>query len=644
MPLENFEPINPNAAPQPQTVQTILGAFGKTVGSSSAPAQQGYVPPSNQDIEAAEYRFLRGKGYSGNIADMRNSYYAALLEGSVQGLPGVQFLHSGYGVVDNAGVLSSTAAFQNFAAYLATKPGSVGFVPPGVYRVSNVNFTESVNLILDGVIFIQATNNSIFRFTGGYETPITVTTVDTVSTFDGGGTWPHGRLTLATNPVGWAQGDIVKLYSFDKIPEARPGDPGEQKSLGEFAIVMSVATNVVVLSGPLRETGATYATNVRVAKLKNTRVTLSVWQSYTEQANLVTYTAAQLSFTSIVEPTIDHVNISAGGGIGVSYKDCFGGGIRGGSISHLMNNTGAGQFGYAVQDNGCDGLNLVNLTVTDVRHAYTDESSWSTEATTDPSFFGRSRGVVLNNWTAYGTKGGAFDFHSSGEGGTVVNCRAFSCAVGFQARGKKHRFINAYARGCTMSAWVFNEPDYPAQDMSWGHEFINPDFDNCSTGLMTESQTRFSRLMVTVKGGRIAARSNPVVGTSGHMKLCGGVEITGSAANSAQLAMINMTNCRLFVDGIRFKPRPFGTTGSTIRFVRLNDAECDMYGRDVEFFLYQMSGRITTGILGTSGNLAEVKLLDVRSDEAFGNAVTVTVAGTSSVTHTVGVAWDNDMF
>ncbi len=516
--------------------------------------------------------------------------------------------------IDDTGIATCSTAFQT--AIDSLNDGDTLEVPAGKYRVSGLSSTgKTWHLrMLPGAEFIQASNVTVLQVRGAWDSALAVSAVGVETPSVGGETWQMATLTLASSP-SWASGDVVKVFSDDFQWDGRPGDDTNPKQPyeGEFAVVWDVVGTKVRLKGPLR---ATYATNIRVARMQKTSFSVTNWKSGAEAVNWPTFTAGQLFLKSLYRPKVNGFNVNGGGGYACGFSSCLEWMIGPGfTVENLMNSGANAQFGYAISDSAGEGGRAVAPQVRSVRHAFTDASPNITAPSSDPGDYGRSRNCTVIAGFADSCTAAAWDTHHGGDGHEFVDCVAMRSTIGGQLRGRGHRFVNPKFLDCPTGFRAFTETVNSVR--SFGHELINPTITATGEGIQVDIYERDDNngTTLTVTGGRVRSKLAPVHAIHGHVVLRGGLDIGFSEASTGSLNAVYLEDSTAVIDGLIQDMNGLGLSGSGIRAARLADAACSLRGRDVRISHALVGSRMDAAFAGVSwGTAGHVDLENVQID------------------------------
>lgn len=500
------------------------------------------------------------------------------------------------------GSVNSSSAWQ---AFLDSIPeNGVGVTCAGTILCSagTVN-QKNITLICWGTTFVQATNNSILTVTGSWGTPISVSSIASTDTADAGGSHPHTVLTLAsTPPADWVAGTVIKLYSNDQVPTSRTAVSGTCAREGEFVSVMSVAGSTVTLAGGVVR--GTYTTGIRVAKMNEFTTRIEGWHSYTPPTSLSTFTAGQLTLSSLYAPKVIGARVDSGGGHGVRFTSCWNPELDL-VAKGLKNNAGGGQFGYAAYMVGGQGGHF-RVVAENVRHAFTDNSSTIAADTADPTGYGRPRDATITG-TAVGTWAAPWDTHSTGQNHRFVGVEAMHCPVGIQYRGTGHTFIDPKIINCTKPVWVFDEPDDTVA-MTFEHYLRGGHIEGGALGIHVECLTAGSRYQLTVSDTYISASEQPVLLENGNIRFRGHNTVEFSTETTLGRKGIDALHARVRVeDGpLTLNMVPAGNPGgaSDLYPIHLHDVDCRLTGPGlIRIYSDGISARVPFAVKGTNGSL-----------------------------------------
>jgi hypothetical protein len=527
--------------------------------------------------------------------------------------------------LDPTGVANSSTALQ---AWLDAIPaGGVGTLPVGTYRGSGLTCNgKSVTLNMLGTL-VQASNATLLSIHGTWGTTITVSAVARVNRSVNTFFRDQTQLTMASAP-SWTPGDVIRVFSDDVMPGARPGDGTLESRTGEFATVFEVSGTTVYLSGTLRDS---YTTNIRAAKLDPFPVTVNGLTMETPDSGMATWTSQLLDVEALIRPRINGLTIRQGCAVGAAFRGCYGYEIRNADIRFLNNDPDNSRYGYAILDNSCEGGLVDAPLVRNVRHAFTDDTNRIAAGTTSPADYGKTRNAVIRNGRAFGVSGAAWDTHHCSEGNLFIGCRTWGSEAAHNLRGRDHQVVDCIAMNCRNGVQIIQES---SAGWSYGHHIVN-----CKTSgstyhsLIITNLVRDGQLTATVIGGRHWSRLATPFRASKVKVLIQGTQFAAprDGVSPASTALMEITDSAVDVDGVVLDQSP-SASGSGLAFVDLLDSTAALTGRGAQFLYGSASARIDTVIRGVSGNTGTVSLVDYRSDITPPSWTTNTVPGAQYTT------------
>lgn len=436
-------------------------------------------------------------------------------------------------IVNSPFVLSAASGMVNAAAYgdlekdlVATVNSAIKIlpnhstivIPPGTYKTSGiiVNESKSINISAKGARFMQDSSHSLGVFSGSWGSTYRILNIQKVDyTLSEANVRNVHRLTLDA-PTLLIPGDIVKIYSNDRIAESRTTVTNLESRHGEMATVFAVSTDgsVVTLSGYLREN---YKSNIRLQRLEPVTVNWEGGSFYgSDKAFSSNSTSPVFRFSSMQRPTLKDFTVERASCMAADFRSNFYPVLSNLTIQHLADNASTSQYGYGVMDASNESLTYINSSSRRTRHAYTDDTSRIAPDTLGAERYGRSYNARVVNVESDGSSSGAFSPHHSGANHKFINCTARrSGASGFGMRGINHEIIDCTVEDCVNGATNANEGggqsyglrvvnmrsrnvrefhviDYPnnTTDRTWTMEVIGGLFEGTSIGFANNTNGR----------------------------------------------------------------------------------------------------------------------------------------------------------
>ena len=355
--------------------------------------------------------------------------------------------------IDPRGTSDSHAGLQR--AMDQVPPGGVFEIPPGNYLVSGTlrNRDRAIHIVGYGATLIQSGDNPTLLLARPWRDTQRVVSINqgSITVSDGNAT-PCVRLDLSAVP-SWPVGSVVKVFSDDEIPGARPGTANRASRRGQFLSVHSIDGTRVTLAGSLIDP---LINNVRVSRLSEGTVTIS---GLTLSSNRSARPSARelCIMESILTPIIRDVSILFAPTAAINITSCYGYSFSNLAIQYASNAPAEQAFGYGVIDNAGFMGRINGMTAANVRHAYTDDTPQVLPNHSSPSQYGRTVGNRISNSSCHGATTAAFDTHSSSVDVSFANCYASGSSIAFTLRGMSHAITNCEAVDCGTGIQVVTE-------------------------------------------------------------------------------------------------------------------------------------------------------------------------------------------
>lgn len=286
-------------------------------------------------------------------------------------------------------------------------------------------------------------------------------------------------IAVATTGTALASNRYIKVGGNSIDPGAR--DEGSNTNQYRTAEWLTVAdgttTTSIALSEPLRfvtgidttsvagdearEDAYTTANNARIFVPNIKRFRLVGGEIYYTDGQEATWSGAAIRVAWYSAPVFEDVRITRGYGAGIQLAGTQAAEINRCTFSRLENNTGNGQYGYAVADAGYM-TNVTNCVFIDCRHGYTTNCqnvAADYTASLDAAQVGRCVGARISNCRGYDFDGGSpFDTHQDAEDVIFSDCIAERCqGYAFTLRGRNITASNPTWRNCQDGLYVYTE-------------------------------------------------------------------------------------------------------------------------------------------------------------------------------------------
>lgn len=355
-----------------------------------------------------------------------------------------------YGVTGN-GVTRDSLAIK--AVIDAAPPGSTILFPGGkTYLMYDaIAFSgKSINIKAVGAKFLYERSEAQIRFEGGFDAPISVTSMAAEVVNPDSHMLSVVRTNLgAAVPTSWRRGDIIRVFADDIIPGSR--DAGDtsiltQGRVGQYLQVLSYSGSEVLLTGVLDDFSS-YSTDIKVARLK-TEVRFS-WEGgdfdYTDAAMAQTGPGSDgtLDLAALYRPDVRGIEIRRFNRTAVRVVDCYAWKVQGdfGFGPNILE-----RYGYGVGCYASSYGTLYNSRFGQVRHGFLDGHMFIPTGTGLPRLHGRPHDNSVVNCTVESSTNAAFDTHTSGLRERFIGCYADNARAGFSFRGKNH-----FMEGCVVT-------------------------------------------------------------------------------------------------------------------------------------------------------------------------------------------------
>jgi hypothetical protein len=368
--------------------------------------------------------------------------------------------------IDPTGATSSSDALK--AAIKTVPKGGSFIIPPGDYIIDDniANAQFNISIYGYGAKLIQNTaGKSVFVLDSKIPNFTSVSSIGTYKSSGSASSTFETDLPVLNTAVatGWKKGDLVKVYSDDEIPEARPGTDGKASRFGEFAVVAYTQGNKVFLVGSLREKYTTK--NVRVALVPKDTIRIYGLEIETKQAGIdkTGGYGALFVLKGLYKPIIKDVRCAQAGNQVIQFVGVYAYLVDNLDIGFAENKalTSPQQLGYGVLDNSSSFGVIQNSNMRFVRHAYTDDTPRvAANDNTNIAYYGRTFGTKIINCNSLGTSAHSWDTHHSSEGVMFISCSASNGgpgAAGFGLRGKNHTVIDGRINNMYTGVSVYTE-------------------------------------------------------------------------------------------------------------------------------------------------------------------------------------------
>ncbi|UPL13005.1 glycoside hydrolase family 55 protein [Microbacterium galbinum] len=376
-----------------------------------------------------------------------------------------------FGVVGD-GVANDTAALN--AAIAATPTGGRLIIPAGTYKLTQplIDTGRSMQVEAYGATFIQSAAVPAVRFAGQWEASKAVTGAVEGTTTGSGGLLPTLTISFA-GTVPWTRGDLVKLWGDDVIPgssaDITPA-PASSFRVGQFFTVASVSAGSAVLLGKMRDP---MTLGLRVARMSSHVIS---WRGGTFIGAAASPTG-MFVFQALRAPSVQDVTIQNATGQAFSMAACYGYLVDSCTVDWALDDSGAGAYGYGVDDNTSEFGLVRGCRFHQPRHGYSSTGSTATVGQDAPMPHGRTYGARIVDTVVIASSSAAFDTHATGQGIVFQNCEATDAPIGYQLRGNRNRVIDCTVRNAERGVRMASDAN---AGQSWGHTIDGLYADNIS--------------------------------------------------------------------------------------------------------------------------------------------------------------------
>ncbi|WP_299831173.1 hypothetical protein [uncultured Metabacillus sp.] len=484
------------------------------------------------------------------------------------------------GLIGNydSGDTTKLQAIVNYA-----NSGDTLLFPRDNYLLSKVSWTDKTLYIKgDGVKFKQNANDYIFSAKGGWDFIQTVTSVS------------GSTITLSAAQTLKA-GDIVKLVSDDQLYGC---DVGEKQ--GEFLTVKSQTGSTVEVTGTIRNT---YATNVRLAKLKNVSFGIMgdmVFTSDTVRAEAETWNGSYLNVNSCRDVKIKGISCELGYSSFITIESCFNYDISGIIAQNLINDPTKLRWGYGINDKASDGGKVRNSTFINCRHGYTTNGDTVVANSSSIEKYGEPSNIVIQNCRSYGSSNAGFDTHPEGYNIMFVDCigvgdyqGADAVGAGFQTRCKKVTYINCTAIQTKVGFKTGGNVSYDVD---------NTKIINCNVidpGAVALDIYRGT----TVEGGIFECLAGNLANLQANTRIKG-AKFNFSTSGSYRYLFDVANNAELNLKDIEADFT--GSTGTQIRLLRVGSASTGSIVRMSDINVKGLTSGVTDKLTANDANITEI--------------------------------------
>ncbi|MGM7720480.1 hypothetical protein [Metabacillus sp. Hm71] len=499
-----------------------------------------------------------------------------------------------------------TAKLQAIVNY--ANSGDTLLFPRDNYLLSKVSWTDKTLYIKgDGVKFKQNANDYIFVAKGGWEFIQAVTSVS------------GSTITLSATQTLKA-GDIVKLVSDDQLYGC---DVGEKQ--GEFLTVKSQSGTTVEVTGTIRNT---YATNVRLAKLKNVSFGIMgdmVFTSDTIRAEAETWNGSYLNVNSCRDVKIKGISCELGYSSFITIESCFNYDISGIKAQNLVNDPTKLRWGYGINDKASDGGKVRNSTFINCRHGYTTNGDTVAANSSSIEKYGEPSNIVIDNCRSYGSSNAGFDTHPEGYNIIFSNCvgvgdyqGADAVGAGFQTRCKKVTYINCTAIQTKVGFKTGGNVTYGTD---------NTQIINCNVidpGAVALDIYRGT----TVEGGIFECLAGNLTNLQANTRIKG-AKFNFSTSGSYRYLFDVANNAELNLKDIEADFT--GSTGTQIRLLRVGSASTGSVVRMSDLDIKGLTSGVTDRLTANDANITEYYVDKVKVNlDSVTNGATAKYSGRTS--------------
>lgn len=355
---------------------------------------------------------------------------------------------------------------------IADTPNGTMLVLPRAARLlvdGSITLTDRDVLIdLNGATLVKGANATLFNLTGGYETPVTVTSYTTGTLTTDEESKSVSVLTLASPaPASWVSGRVLKIVSEDVIPGGRAGSAGNEARLGEYHIISSVSGSTVTLAGLIRES---MTTGVRAAVFNQRKLVLQNGFIDVVDAGIGSWTTGIARISSFEFPRISNVRVLRSTATCWNLYGCYGYRLEDLDVQFASDFSGSSVYGYGILDISCAHGYVAGYYAAHVRHGFTDDSG-RIAVNSGVAGYGRSYGTVVVAPRIHGSTNSAISTHSYSENQTFVNVDVTNSMNAVGLRGRKHIVRGLRARDVKNVYKEFAEASSDSD--SWGHVIEN---------------------------------------------------------------------------------------------------------------------------------------------------------------------------
>lgn len=297
------------------------------------------------------------------------------------------------------------------------------YSPPGKHFMlasALGQITKPIIFDFTGSILEGTSDARLLDLFGGFETPQSATVA--------------GKVVTVADGSAFAVGKVVKVYADDRLDGSRPDAGGGLGfRVGEYAVVVSISGNDLTVAWTV---GLTYATNVKVAKLKDTRFAILGGEFRAEAGNEGSWTSPLIAVAASRDLYVaPGVKIGKAYNPGLKLVGVFGYRVDGLIVDGPVDDAGNNHFGHGISDEACFGGRVDAMTARICRHGFTTNANETqvTASATDIEAFGPSAGFVVSRSLAIGPGDTGFDTHHGARNGKFVDC--FSHGRPFGVRG-----------------------------------------------------------------------------------------------------------------------------------------------------------------------------------------------------------------
>ena len=387
---------------------------------------------------------------------------------------------NGDGTIDAASAFSSAVNALSDGGTLEI-PSAKTFLFLSAVTVTDKNITIRAN----GSTFKQGDDSAIFRFINNFDASVSVSSIAKETYAFSGSNSNVTRLTAAGH--NYVSGDLVKVYSEDRIPGSRFLTTDNEARIGEFALVGAVSGDDVYLYSELREHDQ-FTTGIKVAKLPRRSVVLSgLILDAPTWAERPDWTSGLIAISGYVSSRVDGCKVIQGHGSAFGLSACYDFEASNCSISRLKNDNSISPaaFGYGFNMQSCEFLRINNCYFSNSRHGTTTNTAEVLATSVTPVNSGRTYGLSVNNCHGHNCSAGAFDTHDDAMDVFYSNCLVTGDYVGyntFPGQGFTVRGCHIYFTNCKVRDSIvgFNVFDTTNADGSKTQP-SNIHFTNCHT-------------------------------------------------------------------------------------------------------------------------------------------------------------------